>query len=961
MPLFKNIHFIPYHVNALTACVEDLFNVYEHLLPDLHQITIFLPSTQNFQAAREKITNQASRRGCDAILLPHLCTLRNWVFSKYALKQNFLSQYTRELILVDALKTHAGLFNNANPWNLASELLSFFDALTRNNISANELNSSFSNNDKLSDNDNPLSQEASLVVLLYKAWKEQLDSDALVDPVRAYVDALQNITVKQSEIYFGVGLDKLSKSECELLVKLDINSNFYLYMNSNLVEHITKPDKALSYLYNLDTQKSKKYSISSYSVFFNQVFSDRNISIKERASAFSTENPSSQISTRLSIFKTASFEQHVKAIDVWIRNNIFKNNHNIGVVTSDRKLARRLRAILEHANLSVNDLGGWALSTTSTAVIIQFWLDNIENNFPSKELLAVLKSPFFPLLEKDEFHNIAIDYFEKFIILNKNISGGLKKIHSAIDTRLDAIDYIESGEEAKFLDYISTLLENFRRSVEPLTKIKNAKHAPIHLYFQSLLNSLKTAGIYTLLRNDAAGLQIIELLEQQYSNFCKINNELNWHEWRRLLARILDQQNFKPSLTKAKVTLCSIEQSQLQDFDALVIASVDQEHFSGTADNYVFLNESIRSELRIPTWQDDREWKFYLFRCLLDAAPEILITVQTERNGEHTQPCPWLEAIETFHFMAYGKDLTNPELEMLVTDKSTTIQKHQKIALPTSHGMSSAILREELKPTSLSISQYQLLMSCPYQFFIKVGLKLSKTLELMDELDKGDFGSLVHKSIYAFFSNVPKFPGPFKEKVTNENRASAELLLKSISNKVFQEYLGRGFSNHLWLQRWQSLIPKFIDWEISRQKEFEPYQQEASIEKNISKHFSLHGRVDRIDKYGMNYAIIDYKTGQTASKKEILAGEEVQLPSYALLNDESIQVEFVSIGKNNTVKSESILKSDELEELIHLHHHRLTEITKHFDNNVPLQAFADDETCKYCDYRGICRKDFWNE
>ena len=43
-------------------------------------------------------------------------------------------------------------------------------------------------------------------------------------------------------------------------------------------------------------------------------------------------------------------------------------------MTTDRKLVRRLRAVLEHANIAVNDAAGWALATTSAAVVIEWWL-----------------------------------------------------------------------------------------------------------------------------------------------------------------------------------------------------------------------------------------------------------------------------------------------------------------------------------------------------------------------------------------------------------------------------------------------------------------------------------------------------------------------------------------------------------------------------------------------------------
>ena len=47
----------------------------------------------------------------------------------------------------------------------------------------------------------------------------------------------------------------------------------------------------------------------------------------------------------------------------------------------------------------------------------------------------------------------------------------------------------------------------------------------------------------------------------------------------------------------------------------------------------------------------------------------------------------------------------------------------------------------------------------------------------------------------------------------------------------------------------------------------------------------VHGRLDRVDKSADGYAIIDYKTGLTPTKKSIVAGEQVQLPMYALLNE----------------------------------------------------------------------------
>ena len=124
-----------------------------------------------------------------------------------------------------------------------------------------------------------------------------------------------------------------------------------------------------------------------------------------------------------------------------------------------------------------------------------------------------------------------------------------------------------------------------------------------------------------------------------------------------------------------------------------------------------------------------------------------------------------------------------------------------------------------------------------------------------------------------------------------------------ISEQVFKQSsdIGTddGFNNELWLQRWLNLIPKFIDWEIKRQSNYTPLHHEASKNLILMDLSQVHGRLDRVDKSADGYAIIDYKTGLTPTKKSIVAGEQVQLPMYALLNESNTdektsQVEFVS-------------------------------------------------------------------
>ena len=80
----------------------------------------------------------------------------------------------------------------------------------------------------------------------------------------------------------------------------------------------------------------------------------------------------------------------------------------------------------------------------------------------------------------------------------------------------------------------------------------------------------------------------------------------------------------------------------------------------------------------------------------------------------------------------------------------------------------------------------------------------------------------------------------------------------------------------------------------------------------------LQGRLDRIDKQNDAMAVVDYKTGGMASEEEVLSGESIQLPFYALLATRQqfavTQVEYLALD-GNKLGSKVVLRDDELAQL----------------------------------------------
>jgi len=154
----------------LTIISKDILKRFSYLLPNLANIIIFLPSNFALVPLRKKLIKHAAEYGHEALVLPTCTTLRQWVLESHPPDKPLLSQYARELILVDAIKGQPGMFTHANPWVIASELLSLFDAIRLNDVSSENFQDHPSSHESKTNVSRVFSQEADLVTTLWSAW-----------------------------------------------------------------------------------------------------------------------------------------------------------------------------------------------------------------------------------------------------------------------------------------------------------------------------------------------------------------------------------------------------------------------------------------------------------------------------------------------------------------------------------------------------------------------------------------------------------------------------------------------------------------------------------------------------------------------------------------------------------------------------------------------------------------------
>jgi ATP-dependent helicase/nuclease subunit B len=268
--------------------------------------------------------------------------------------------------------------------------------------------------------------------------------------------------------------------------------------------------------------------------------------------------------------------------------------------------------------------------------------------------------------------------------------------------------------------------------------------------------------------------------------------------------------------------------------------------------------------------------------------------------------------------------------------------------------MPSPILGEA--PERLSASAWQTLVSCPYRYFARYGLGLGEEEEVAEEMEKRDYGELVHAILARFHGAHPV--------LSELDRGALLADLRRVGRSEFAQWLAAFPLAEAWLLRWEKRLEGYLDWALGR--EAEGYRWAAAEQRfeqalpfGEGRTVMLHGRLDRIDMGPEGMVVLDYKTQarQALQKKLKKPGEDVQLPFYGLLTG-AAEAAFVSLDDD---KVAAVGMAGDLAEAAEAEAERIARTLLALDAAAALPALGAPETCQWCEMRGLCRRDHWPE
>ncbi|MGB0887400.1 MAG: PD-(D/E)XK nuclease family protein [Vicingaceae bacterium] len=625
-----------------------------------------------------------------------------------------------------------------------------------------------------------------------------------------------------------------------------------------------------------------------------------------------------------------------------------QNYTDTAVVLADENLLIPVLQSVPKTIANINVTMGYPLKNTPTNNFFEIYFNTLVNaerfgnkgelTYHYKDLLKLFQLPLSQLV----FGNENCNQIKKQIVKHNWVFINKEKL-DWINEKLD-IPFLQSYAVATTLQQCLRFIE---KSKQHYITAKNDAFIELEYLFQ-----------YAKLFN-----QMITLTTQ----YPYIKNSKGFYSlYKQILSSFSIELYGEP--LKGLQVLGMLETRNI-DFKNVILLSTNEGTLPAGKTFNSFIPFDIKKDdtYNLPTHiEKDAVYAYHFYR-LIQNAENISIIYNTETNefgsGEQSRFVTQIEhELGKFDNITITKQLvTYPALNKKVID--VEVQKTAAIVAKIKERFANGI-----SPSALIA-----FINCPLDFYYKYVLGVREAEEVEETIDHSTFGTYVHDSLEILYKDF------VSKNITAED---LKLMLKKVTTvvtNVFKENFSdkelQSGKNLLTLNIAQNYITTFIKEEIKFvQKLGKPLFINSLEEKLLSEievngtTIQLKGFADRIDSYGTELRIIDYKTGLVkASELQLKHVDELldakkskafQLLMYALMYSKSNLVDNTQItsgiisfrtlssgympfgiSKNNTI-DEVVLEDFEVL-LIKL-------IKEILDINTSFKHTTDAKWCEFC-------------
>jgi ATP-dependent helicase/nuclease subunit B len=581
----------------------------------------------------------------------------------------------------------------------------------------------------------------------------------------------------------------------------------------------------------------------------------------------------------LSVVEAANAGEEALAIAVALREAAQTTGKTAALVTPDRGLARRVLAALQRWQIAVDDSGGDALPDTPAGLLARLAADAALGGLAPVTLLALLKHPLTRLDAAEGANARAVAALESAVLRGprpKPKSAGLKHALAAFDDELtkfrrgeqsdlhpsDPRVYLSQGE----LVAAAKLLEQFTAAIAPLETLSSAPQgfaelSARHCEVVAALSrdehgqSVAFEGndgvkLYEAFDDIARGAAGFAVAPADYTELFKI--------------AIADRVARRREVPGVRVRIYGPLEARLQHVDRVVLGGLVEGVWPPETRPDPWLSRPMRHALGLDLPERRISLSAHDFAQAL-GANEVILAYPAKLAGTPTVTSRFVQRLAAVageerwnrarahgaNYLAWARALDHPA-------------EIKRIDKPAPRPPRAA------RPTALSVTDIENWLRDPYTIYAKHILKLRE----LDPVDMppgaADRGIVIHGALSeftkTFAAGLPADP-------------AAALI--EIGAKHFATLEDYPEARAFWWPRFQRIAHWFAGWETRRRALVRTLKAEASGKIDIpldGRVFTLRARADRIEHLaGGGYAILDYKTGQVPTEKQVRIGVSPQL------------------------------------------------------------------------------------
>ena len=586
--------------------------------------------------------------------------------------------------------------------------------------------------------------------------------------------------------------------------------------------------------------------------------------------------------THLAVIEAANPEMEALAIAVAMREARHLDK-SAALVTPDRALARRVMAALGRWNLEFADSGGDGLMDTSAGIFARLTAETAARQLEPPTLLALLKHPLCRLGGGRGAFRDTIETLELALLRGTRPqagSSGLARDFDRFRLELEKLRRRETsslhGSEPRArlrddeLDRAGRLIKLLHDALSPLESLNASKpydFAELAEHHRNALMDLSRD------QHDAAmafggpeGSALASAFDELLGERPRSGLMVQIGDYPEVFQTAFgDRMVRRPESPSTQLHIYGQLEARLTQSDRVILGGLVEGVWPPAPRADPWLSRPMRHELGLDLPERRIGLSAHDFAQLL-GADEVILSHAAKVGGAPAVASRFLHRLEA----VAGEERWRAakaagEKYVRFADQLDQPDKIDPIPQPMPKPPRAT------RPLKLSVTAIEDWLRDPYTIYAKYILKLAPLDPVDMPLSAADRGSAIHDAL-----------GEFTQTFATRLPERPALALRGIGEKYFAPLMERPEARALWWPRFLRIADWFADWEIARRGNLPmiaaEIRGEIPIPLDHDRTFVLSARADRIERrHDGTFAILDYKTGQPPTGKQVRMGLSPQL------------------------------------------------------------------------------------